>query len=74
MLMSTGMITFVPYANENGISPVGTRLGSVGPKHPGEFLDPFALCSIQAFTLQAFVQAINDGMIADLGLTIALRI
>ena len=37
--------------------------------HPGEFLGPFALCS-----LQAFAQAVENGAIADLSLTNALEI
>ena len=45
-------------------------LGShVGSEHPEEFLGPYAIYSIQAFT-----RAIKDDTIADLGLTIALRI
>jgi len=42
--------------------------GPVGPEHPGEFLSLFALCSFQAFA-----QAIEDGAIVDIGLTIALK-
>ena len=69
MLMSIGMISSVPYADENDVSPVGTRLVVRRPRVPGEFLGPFALCSIQVFA-----QAVENGAIADLGMTIALRI
>jgi len=43
--------------------------GLVGLDYLREFLGPFALCCIQAF-----VQIVKDGVIADLSLTITLRI
>jgi len=46
MLMSTEMFASVPYANENGISPVGTRLVILQVQSiPGSFSAhlPFAL-------------------------------
>ena len=43
--------------------------GFIGSEHSEKFLDPFAFCSVQTFT-----QAIKNGMIADLSLTIAFRI
>ena len=43
--------------------------GPIGPENPGEFLGPYALCSVQAFA-----QAVEDSTITDLSLTIALRI
>jgi len=49
--------------------PSGRASGPVGPEHPRDFLGPSVFCSIQAF-----VQAIENGAIADLGLTTALRI
>ena len=57
------------YQWELGFARRDTLGGSIGSEHSGEFLGPFALCSIQAF-----VQAIEDGSNADLSLTIALRI
>jgi len=41
----------------------------IGPEHSKKFLSPFAIWFVQAFT-----QAVEDGMIDDLSLTIALRI
>ena len=53
-----------------GNASSGTRVGSTcRPRALREFPSPFAL-----FSIQAFPQAVEDGVIADLGLTIALRI
>ena len=48
-----------------GFHPSGRAYGPVSPEYSGEFLCPFALCS---------VQAVEDSTIADLSLTIVLRI
>jgi len=69
MLMLTRMIASVLYANENGVSPVGTFCGPVGPEHSEEFLHPFAFSFVKIFT-----QVVEIGKVSDLRLAIALRI
>ena len=58
------MMASVPYANENGVSPVG---GSICLEHCWMFFDPFALSLVKALA-----QAVKDGMIAYFHLTITL--
>ena len=54
---------------ERGFTGRDALGGPVGPEHSGEFLCPFAFNFIQTFAL-----AVEDGAVAYLSLTIALRI
>ena len=70
MLMSTGMIASVPYANgEQSFTDQDAFDGPVGPEHSGEFLHPFAFSFVQTF-----VQAVKDSVVTDFSLAIALGI
>ena len=65
MLMSTGMMAYVLYASKNRVLPRDTLGGPVNPEHSEEFLHPFAF---------SFVQAVEDGAVADFNLAVPLRI
>ena len=70
MHMLTGMMASVPYARENKVSPVEMRfVVRYAQSTPGCFFHPFALR-----LAQALAQAIEDCVITDLSLTIAILI